>query len=1117
MHPPHMRLLTAALAAATGITALLASPASAIGRQPAVRTSAPAPEVLLNGDQVIPAGPHGYAVIQAGSGFSADTMSLRLGGRSYLIPDAAFAYLGHGLDPSLFDAAKLPRTGRLPVTITYGGAKAPALPGVTITGSQAGTASGYLTTTSARTFGAALMRQYARDHATGAYGTDGLFANGTTIRLAGSPASPPRPRPMFPMHTLTMKGTTLAGAPDTGDTVAVFNTDDLGRFGDIHSFEQNFYHGEAKFSVPSGHYMAFALYATFGPAGTPAGPQHLVINPGFTVAADASVTLAERTASSKVTISTPRPAAQGVFEWTLNLNDAAGNTFSYSLTDTGPKAPLYLNATTRHPLSGSLRVVIDDHMTSPATARSPYTYDLSFAGAPDVIASHFTAASLATVAARYYADVPQSGYISRYPQYAFTLAYPFFVPAIPVSAPLSRTEYMTAGVYWVTGQYMADRMTGGGGDYDANRTYFAGEKIAENWNGYPLHPTLATSVLGSRDISSTYLSATRTGDTLMFGIVPFGDNTPGHTGEGYWPGDLVTPPGGISGRYELDQNGVKIAAGNADRSPQGYSAFAGQFKVTAAPATFRLTLTADRADKPYVLSTRTSTVWTWRSVHESGNRLPSGWICQNNTTDCTSQPLMTLDYDVASLGANGVAPAGAQVIKVSVGHQQLSAGSATRNMTAQFSVDGGSTWQPATVKGSEVSFSAPAGTKVSLRVSATDSSGSAITETIDNAYAISTSAASAGYRAADCAQPVTGHVNCYLVYSPQTAAVRGAAAGFGPAARLGAPVGWGAADIEKAYKLPVSHVGGTVAVVEMFDTPKLASYLNAYRKQYGLPPCTTANGCFRKVNEYGQPTPLPPNGTNTNWDLEATLDVDMVSAACPKCHILVVEAKPVSWADFANAENTAARLGAVAISNSYGTRESGQVQTYADAYHHPGHAIVVASGDYGFIAASFPANLATVTAAGGTELSTAHNGRGYSERVWNDPSGASGSGCSAYVAKPAWQHDNHCPDRTVTDVSAVATNIAVYEPTYGGWLLVGGTSAASPLIAGVYALAGNATTVSPGYEYAHPGAFFDVTAGNNAWASGSSSAACGGDYLCVAKPGYDAPTGLGTPNSTTAF
>jgi hypothetical protein len=153
----------------------------------------------------------------------------------------------------------------------------------------------------------------------------------------------------------------------------------------------------------------------------------------------------------------------------------------------------------------------------------------------------------------------------------------------------------------------------------------------------------------------------------------------------------------------------------------------------------------------------------------------------------------------------------------------------------------------------------------------------------------------------------------------------------------------------------------------------------------------------------------------------------MVSAACPRCKILVVEARSASLADLAIAEGTAARLGAVVISNSYGTRETGFSQIYAKDYHHRGHTIVASSGDFGFTAASFPANLATVTAVGGTALSRARNARGWTEVAWNAGGGASGSGCSAYVTKPSWQHDPHCPGRTSADVSALASNVAIYD------------------------------------------------------------------------------------------
>jgi subtilase family serine protease len=369
---------------------------------------------------------------------------------------------------------------------------------------------------------------------------------------------------------------------------------------------------------------------------------------------------------------------------------------------------------------------------------------------------------------------------------------------------------------------------------------------------------------------------------------------------------------------------------------------------------------------------------------------------------------------------------------------------------------------------------------------------------------------------AACPPPRPGHVQCFALFAQQTgvnAAIAAKANGL-----AAAPAGWGATDIQSAYKLPVTrnpHL--TVAVTDAYSTPALAANLAVYRRHYRLPACTPASGCLRILNQNGRAAPRPASGVPYGWDVETTLDVSMVSAACPHCKILVVEADDDSLANLAAAENTAARLGAQVISNSYGAREDGFTQAYAAAYDHPGHVIIASSGDAGYTAASFPANLATVTAAGGTQLGRARNARGWAEQVWDDYRAgvASGSGCSAYVGKPSWQHDPHCDTRTVADVSALAWNVAIYEKIQGGWLTVGGTSASAPLIAGVYGLAGNAATIKPGYEYRHPRSLFDITVGTNDTAY--HGGACGYDYLCTARMGYDAPTGLGTPDGTGAF
>jgi subtilase family serine protease len=328
------------------------------------------------------------------------------------------------------------------------------------------------------------------------------------------------------------------------------------------------------------------------------------------------------------------------------------------------------------------------------------------------------------------------------------------------------------------------------------------------------------------------------------------------------------------------------------------------------------------------------------------------------------------------------------------------------------------------------------------------------------------------------------------------------------------PSGYGPSDLQSAYGLAAAAATNgatqTIAIVDAYNDPNAESDMNVYRSQYGLPACTTASGCFRKVSQTGTTT-YPKN--DGGWAQEISLDLDMASAICPKCHILLVEASSSSFANLSAAVDEAVKLGATVISNSYGGGEyAGEVADQAH-YHHPGVAITVSSGDAGY-GVEFPAASQYVIAVGGTSLRhTASGARAWTETVW---SGA-GSGCSAYVSKPSWQTDGGCARRTVSDVSAVAdpnTGVAVYDSfAYrgrSGWMVFGGTSVASPIIASVYALAGNASTASSGQSLYGSGAtLFDIISGSNG--------SCGGSYLCTGAAGYDGPTGKGTPNGIGAF
>jgi subtilase family serine protease len=375
-------------------------------------------------------------------------------------------------------------------------------------------------------------------------------------------------------------------------------------------------------------------------------------------------------------------------------------------------------------------------------------------------------------------------------------------------------------------------------------------------------------------------------------------------------------------------------------------------------------------------------------------------------------------------------------------------------------------------------------------------------------------------RACPVAKP--GKMACMVLYRTNVTqksqrvvdAARGAAVG---AAAAPTGVGFGPSSLQSAYKLPSSTAGSgqTVAIVDAMDDPNAASDLATYRADWGLPACGT--GCFSKVGQTGSTTSLPPASGTTGWATEESLDVDMVSAICPLCHIILVEANSPSDANLGAAVNTAVSLGAGFVSNSYGGTESTSDPTFdTEFYNHPGVAVTASAGDDGF-GVEYPAASQFVTAVGGTSLSTSTNARGWTETVWGSTAGGegTGSGCAKDDAKPSWQTDTGCAKRTNNDVSADAnpnTGVAVYD-TYdqSGFLEVGGTSASSPMIAATFALAGKpaAGTYPSSYLYKHTASLFDVTSG----ADGSCSPA----YLCTAAAGYDGPTGLGTPDGIAAF
>ncbi len=318
--------------------------------------------------------------------------------------------------------------------------------------------------------------------------------------------------------------------------------------------------------------------------------------------------------------------------------------------------------------------------------------------------------------------------------------------------------------------------------------------------------------------------------------------------------------------------------------------------------------------------------------------------------------------------------------------------------------------------------------------------------------------------------------------------------------------------LKSAYKLTgLSSSGRTVAIVDAYGYPNLERDLATYRSYFGLPACTKASGCLKIMDQSGGSS-LPR--FDSGWAGEQALDVDAVSAACPDCKIIVVQAKTPSFANLGTAVVTASKqAGVVAISNSYGGSDAADT-TYGTYYNHPGIAVTASTGDNGYQGGSYPASSSYVTAVGGTSLVAASNSRGWSETVW---SGA-GSGCSSYNAAlaAASTYGTGCAKRAMADVAAAADpskgGLAVYWPTNSKsstWAQVGGTSESAPIIAAVYALSGNTSGYANAIPYSHPSSLFDVTSGSNG--------SCPTTQWCNARAGWDGPTGLGTPNGVSGF
>ncbi|HET8909551.1 MAG TPA: S53 family peptidase [Ktedonobacterales bacterium] len=1101
------RIIVAAVSIACLAVALVA-PWHA-GRASASAPSGPthvAVYTLITGDRVaVSQTPDGRpnVTLMPGSSGAGSIQVLASGQHLYVLPTDAAGYIGQPLSIDLFDVNALTPTNssstatQPQLTVNYAPGSAHRLPpGLSIG------ATGAVTVSNPKAFGRALANQWNADKR-GA--TSHLFAGIARISRAGAQTATTAPGTMYTIKVMAFDRT---GRPASYDLGVAMNADDV----NMYLGQQGFFRGTASFSVPAGHYSISAYIGTYHPD-TNSVDFTLAALPEVNVIHDVTVILDARK-GQLVSAKTPQPTSTVQAQLSYQRDSQYTFPFTATFTTFGPNA---LYATPTRPVTvGKMYFYPYFRLGDAQGGLGNYLYDLEFPYAnaiPSTLTQTVTQAQLGTIDSRYHSPIP--GRAEAEGRIGISSWQATSVGSVnELVAPLERTEYVTAlpDIYWLQ-MIVADEQTGAGFVEGNLRPYTPGEQSQATWLSQPM-----VSGIQQNPAFGQPCPVCRSGDTLSTVLLPFTDAD----------GHFMLADGGTTENLTLYQDGTQVG-----QSPSGF----GSFPLSAQPATYKLVYDVSENAALWPTSTQAHTAWTFASQERAPDPLPPGWFCGGKGgggrapdkgggggggggTNCSFEPLLFTHYKT-SAGLDDVIAAGGQAtVDVTVSHQFGAAATPIASFSAQVSYDDGQTWHdvPATDEDNGVyrlHYTQPALSQTngfaSLHIQSADTAGSAIDQTITRAYPLAVTSASQ-------IQPGSG--NQPACASPSVAPYVACTAEVNTAAPISAsqPTGLGPSDIQAAYNLsPTAGQGHTVAIVDAYDDPNAEADLAVFRQQYGLPACTSANGCFTKVNQKGHAAPLP--SPDPGWGLEISLDLDAVSSTCPACKIVLVEANSASLVDLLNAVFTAQQLGANAISNSYSSAGEFSGERYFERYYRSVKVpFVVSTGDYGYGNGAipiggigYPSASQAAIAVGGTTLTRSSDPRGWTESAWD---GAT-SGCSAYIHKPGWQKDNLCSMRTVADVSAVAdprTGLGVYDTFYfDGWLQVGGTSLSAPIIASIYAMAGNGATLRYASDlYNHTGDLYDVITGAN----GTN---CSGTYLCTAVPGYDGPTGLGTPHGIAGF
>jgi hypothetical protein len=984
------------------------------------------------------------------------------GAQTWLVPKLAPSVRAT-LDNSVFDVSALAaHAGRVPLTVTFARGTAPhRLPGLHVRTATAQKA------TAGRT---AVTASYdARRPLPASLGRSLTGVSRIALRGVSSVSRAPG----YDLHTLTINATTAAGKPLPGADLFLMNMDDarlMGGFGAISD-------GQWKVSVPDGHYLV--ITSDF---------RHVVVDQPVMAGADTSTDVTMADATVRPTSSYPGKMTLGPSLDLIGTDTAKMGGIDYGFS--GGRLPkvnpvptvaagtLVTEVGNTWTKKGYVPYVFHGHHLTTHPIKTVTLAKEVRNGVPRKLSFTYGPSDFATVPQKHYATGKRTGSLDGWfgwsadDSFAFISLWPSERPGVVQGAFQGNPDISWDSMSTTSRSFRTM------GQVDERNVYKPGQKSQVSFFRGPVTPVAdrgsesgGTGLFCSLCVSGGdlhgLLSILSSAGTTQFGFAP-------------------------DSSWELAKGHTVLSRGKGALFPHAKGVTPGQ-KLT-------LVATTGPQGKQWTLSSQVADTWTFA--------VPSG--------DAVV-PILRADY-VPPTDLDSRGPRGKVSFPITFDNLgPVDARVATAGL--EYSTDG-STWHQATVTRKsdhtfEVSYRQPAGTKahpaLSLRVSAKDAAGRTLDEVVKDAYLLPGAGSRTPAHAASARTQAhrfdpsklcrtAGHqrVSCYVKLDHRTRLAGRASPD---------PAGWGAAALRSAYDLPSNGADTTVGVVVAFDYPSAEADMNKYRKQFGLPACTSASGCFTKVNQNGDQGPYPPQ--DQGWGVEASLDLQMISTACPTCHIVLAEANQPSDHALGKATMAAISNGATVTNHSYGRIETTGIESAATPYDQPGVTAVSSTGDNGYGPASFPASVPDVVAVGGTTLArSSTDPRGWSEKAWQ----FAGSGCSGYFAKPGYQDDTACHMRAFGDVSAVAEGLAIYNTSlprkYQGWLEVDGTSASSPLVAGMIGAAG-AGGMKSGELYGHPGDFNDVTSGSNGF--------CQGSYICTAVAGYDGPTGWGTPKGLAPF